>query len=222
MIRITGGTFRSRLLRSPPGTSKTRPLPDRVRIALFNLLRGHFEGQRFLDAFAGTGVFGLECLSRGGERCVFIEKDKEVAAILKQNIEALGAGDRAEVVIGDALGAAALARCPRPVHLVSFDPPYSMMRDAVHRRRILDQFCRCIELLDGDGFAMLRTPWPLLDVAPGGQATREAPAIDLTLRNAVGPEIHVYGNTALHLYMKRRVQPEAGASDAGSDEGALG
>lgn len=204
MIRITGGTFRSRLIRTPAGTDKTRPLPDRVRIALFNLLRGHFEGQSFFDAFAGTGIFGLESLSRGGESCVFIEKDREVAALLRENIESLGLGDRARVFVGDALGAGALAQCPRPVHLAFFDPPYAMMRDELQRRRTLDQVSRAVALLDDDGFAILRTPWPLLDVEPDAKPTRDSPEASLAIPGAEGPETHAYGGTAVHLYMKKR------------------
>lgn len=143
-------------------------MPDRVREALFLLLRGHTEGQAVADVFAGTGAVGLEAISRGAARCVFVERDREIANILRANVESLGVGDRCEVVQGDALGGAALSRCPRPVHLVFFDPPYPMVTDPATRPRVFDQFARFIELLDPEGFAVLRTPWPFLE-SPAGE-----------------------------------------------------
>ena len=64
-VCIIGGEFRSRRLKSPKGREVTRPLPDRVRESLFGLLRGHTRGATVFDAFAGTGAFGLEAVSRG-------------------------------------------------------------------------------------------------------------------------------------------------------------
>lgn len=197
-MRIIGGELRRRLLASPPD-ERTRPMPDRVREALFNTLRGHCEGASVLDAFAGSGAIGLEALSRGASECVFIEKDRQSAAALRENIEALGVGDRARLVIGDALGHSALARCPRPAHLVFFDPPYPMMEDARQRARVMAQFERLVGLLDPEGYAVLRTPWPFVQKEREG--TR-ASVIDLRVPGAVGPETHEYGSMALHLYMR--------------------
>jgi 16S rRNA (guanine966-N2)-methyltransferase len=212
-MRIISGTLRGRRLHSPKGTDKTRPLPDRVRTALFNMLKGHFEGQTFFDAFAGTGSFGIEALSRGAERCVFVERDKEVARILTQNIEEFGLGDRAEVFQGDALGAGALSRCPSPVHVALFDPPYPLMEDRGQRSRVIEQFARVIERLDPEGFAVIRTPWPAVDIEEEetdetdeeGEpiVRRHRRDIDLRVPGAKGPETHVYGSTAVHWYMKR-------------------
>jgi 16S rRNA (guanine966-N2)-methyltransferase len=159
-MRIIAGTHRRRVLETPPDASVTRPMPDMVREALFNLLRGHTEGAAVFDAFAGTGAVGLEALSRGAARCVFVERDRAIGAMLQRNIDSLGMGDRAEVIVGDALGIGALARCPRPVHLVFFDPPYPLVRSAPTWARVREQFARCIALLDDTGYAMLRTPWP--------------------------------------------------------------
>lgn len=159
-MRIIGGTFRRRKLKGPPEKSTTRPLPDNVREAIFNLLRGHFEGVGVLDCFAGTGSFGLEALSRGAERVVMVERDRRVARTLEENIAALGVEDRAEVVVADALGASALTRCPRPAHIVFMDPPYEMVRDPEQWPRVRTQFQRLVQQLTPTGYAMLRTPWP--------------------------------------------------------------
>lgn len=159
-MRIIAGEYRSRRLHTPKDDTVTRPIPDRVKVSLFGLLRGNCEGASVFDGFAGTGAIGLEAVSRGAARCVFIEKDKQIVKILERNITDLGAGDRCEVVHGDALGPGALSRCPRPVDLVFFDPPYPLVRDAAGWGRVRTQFMRLIDLLSDGGFAMLRTPWP--------------------------------------------------------------
>jgi 16S rRNA (guanine(966)-N(2))-methyltransferase RsmD len=204
-MRIISGEFRGRRLLAPEGEEKTRPLPDRVRTAIFNMLVGHYEGESFYDAFAGTGSFGLEAISRGVARCVFVEKDRDVTQTLKKNVELCGAGERAEVFQGDALGAGALSRCPRPVHVVMFDPPYAMVEEPASRRRAFEQFARLVECLDDKGFAILRTPWPFVDHVervhdPGHFDKIPVP---LAIEGALGPETHVYGSTAVHWYMRK-------------------
>lgn len=165
-MRIIAGEFRSRRLLSPPETAQTRPIPDRVKESLFAILRGNIEGANVLDVFAGTGAVGLEAVSRGAATCVFIERDRQMAAVLQKNIDALGVRDRCEVVIGDALGPGSLARAPRPLNLAFFDPPYPLMRDALGSKRIKAQLDATIARLEPDGFAVLRTPWPLLEAEP--------------------------------------------------------
>lgn len=162
-------------------------MPDRVKEAMCNILRGHFEGASVFDAFAGVGTTGLEAVSRGAARVVMVEKDTRVARALRENIESLGVEDRCEVVVGDALGPGALARCPSPVHLAFFDPPYALMQDEPRRRRVLEQVQRVVQRLDEGGFCVLRAPWPLRDA-------------DLNLPGVVGPETHRYGSMALHIY----------------------
>ena len=197
MLRIISGEFRRRQIETPPDALTTRPLPDRVRVALFNMLSGHLEGYEVMDVFAGTGAFGLEALSRGASRCVFVERDRRVAALLKRNLEALGVPDeRAAVVQADALGPAGLAAAPRPMHVVFFDPPYPVMRDPAQRARVLDQFARVGALADPDGFAILRTPWPFADEDDDGASTE----VDLAVPGLDGPETHRYGSTAVHWY----------------------
>ena len=148
-------------------------MPDRVRESLFGLLRGHTEGAAVFDAFAGTGSIGLEAVSRGASRCVMVERDRRVADTLERNVRELGAEDRCEVVVGDALGAGALAACPMPVHLVFFDPPYALVEDAAGWQRARSQFMRLIVRLDETGYAVLRTPWPFLHAAQAAHAPTE-------------------------------------------------
>jgi 16S rRNA (guanine(966)-N(2))-methyltransferase RsmD len=162
-MRIIAGEFRRRVLLSPPDDKTTRPIPDRVKESVFSILRGHFEGATVFDGFAGTGAIGLEAVSRGASRCLLVEQDKAMSRLLTQNVERLGAGDRCEVLTADALGPGALARAPRPLHLAFLDPPYPLMRDPLGRRRIMAQLGALVDLLDPEGFAVLRTPWPLFD-----------------------------------------------------------
>lgn len=200
-MRIIGGEFRSRRILSPADATNTRPMPDRVREAVFNLLRGHTQDEPVADVFAGTGSIGLEALSRGASSCLFVERDRTATRLLRQNIESLGVADRAEIVPSDALGSSALAACPDPVHLVFFDPPYAMMRDPDQRSRLLEQLARFIARLDDTGFAVLRTPRPLPPTPD--EAAEGVTAADLIrVPSAKGPETHPYGTTAVHLYMR--------------------
>lgn len=166
-MRIIAGEFRHRKLHTPRDDLTTRPIPDRVKESLFSILRGHCEGAQVLDCFAGTGSIGLEALSRGAAFVLFVEKDKNAAAILERNIEMLGCADRCEVLKGDALGAAVPARCPRPLDLAFFDPPYPLVRDAAGWDRVRGQVARIVSLLTDTGYACLRTPQPfMLGAAP--------------------------------------------------------
>lgn len=160
-MRIIAGEFRRRTLHTPKDASTTRPIPDRVKESLFSLLRGNCEGANVLDAFAGTGAIGLEAISRGAARCVFVERDRKIGDLLQRNIDELGCEDRCEVVRSDALGPATLARAPRPLNLAFFDPPFPLVFDLQGWERVRRQFERIIDLLSDDGFAILRTPWPL-------------------------------------------------------------
>lgn len=160
-MRIIAGEFRSRKLHSPPEDVQTRPIPDRVKESIFSILRGHTPGGVFFDAFAGTGSIGLEALSRGAASCVFVEQDRRMAKVLERNIAELGVEDRTEVVVGDALGIGALARCPRPVTIAFLDPPYAIMHEKLGVARVLAQVGALAERLSDDGFVLLRTPWPL-------------------------------------------------------------
>ena len=163
-MRIIGGQLKRRKLRPPPAGVDARPITDRVRESLFNLLRGHFEGATVLDVFAGTGTIGLEAISRGAQQVIFFERDRKTARVLEQNLEELGVRDRGEVFSGDALGPQALGRVPGPVHIIFFDPPYAMVRDPESWPRVQRQFERMIQLLDDTGFAVLRTPRPFLHI----------------------------------------------------------
>ena len=123
MIRIIGGEHRRRQLQvlDRPGL---RPTPDRVRETLFNWLAAVTPNARVLDLFAGSGVLGLEALSRGAAHVDFVEKDAAAARLLGQNIEQLRLGARCKLWQQDAQSF--LQQEPaQPYHLVFLDPPYA-------------------------------------------------------------------------------------------------
>ncbi len=121
-VRIVGGRWRGRHLAVPAGTG-VRPTPDRVRETLFNWLGPSLPGARCLDLFAGTGVLGLEALSRGATGTTFVERDPVLVRTLEERMTDLSA--EANVFRGDALEFLA-SRPQRPFDVVFVDPPYSM------------------------------------------------------------------------------------------------
>ncbi len=164
-MRIIGGRYKRTILTGPPDATTTRPLPDRVRESIFNSLQGHLnEGPAVMDVFAGTGSFGLEAISRGATRAVFVERDRKIREILRTNIAKLDATAMSEVVEGDALGSLALARCPSPATIIMMDPPYPLARDPQSWQRVLAQAGKLVQKLTDDGYLLLRTPWPFLQL----------------------------------------------------------
>jgi 16S rRNA (guanine966-N2)-methyltransferase len=123
-LRIIGGSMRGRKL-AYTGDIRTRPMKDRVREAVFNLLGVGVAGTHAIDLFAGTGALGLEAISRGAARGTFIERHYPTAKLIEQNIAALGLGDRAKVVFGDAFLWTGTFQSEAAVPLTVFcSPPY--------------------------------------------------------------------------------------------------
>ncbi len=118
-MRIIGGIAKGRRLASPKGDG-TRPMTDRVREAIFNIL--DVSDAEVLDLFAGTGSIGLEALSRGAASCRFVEQDRRMATTLRENIDAVGLGG----VVSESSVERFLGGVPTPVDLVFCDPPYPM------------------------------------------------------------------------------------------------
>ena len=130
-MRITGGEFGGRTLKTLPG-ELVRPTLDRVRQALFNILGPRLSGAAVLDLFAGSGALGLEALSRGASRAVFVEKDRRAVAVIRENVETLGVVERASVRCMDALkSVASLAALGGPFDVVLIDPPYRVAMQVV-------------------------------------------------------------------------------------------
>jgi len=120
-LRIVDGLFRGRILKSPKG-EQTRPTTSMLREAVFNICAEWSEGARFLDLFAGSGAMGLEAISRGASFATFIEKDRQSAQCIRENISLLGVEEKAQVLTLDAKRA--LSALMSPYDLIYIDPPY--------------------------------------------------------------------------------------------------
>ena len=128
-MRIISGSAKGRKLFTPKNM-RVRPTADRVKEALFNILAsmiGDFGGIRVLDIFAGTGNLGIEVLSRGGTRAVFLDNHRDSAALIRKNLEMLGFAESARIIVQDAVVALkTLAKQECPFQLVFLDPPYRL------------------------------------------------------------------------------------------------
>jgi 16S rRNA (guanine966-N2)-methyltransferase len=123
-MRVIAGEFRSRKLKSMPGLD-VRPTPDRLRETLFDVIAPAVEGSVFVDAYAGTGAVGIEALSRGASRVVFLEKNRKAVEVIHENLESLGIEGRAKVAQGSAL----LLLPANPGDIVFLDPPYNLAKE---------------------------------------------------------------------------------------------
>jgi 16S rRNA (guanine(966)-N(2))-methyltransferase RsmD len=121
--RVIAGSARGRQLQAPG--EGTRPLGDRLKEALFAILEPQVRGRTFLDLFAGSGAAGIEALSRGAARAVFVERDAGAVGTIKANLAATRLTDLSEVVRADALvWLASGGRQAGPFAAALVDPPY--------------------------------------------------------------------------------------------------
>ena len=123
-MRVIAGKYRSRRLYSIRGDS-TRPMLGRMRQRLFDILQGAVEGRVFADLYAGTGSVGIEALSRGAERAIFVESNYRAAAVIRSNLSTLGIKDQAHVRV---------ARVHEVIRRISADiyflgPPYDATKE---------------------------------------------------------------------------------------------
>ncbi|MBQ3474506.1 16S rRNA (guanine(966)-N(2))-methyltransferase RsmD [Candidatus Saccharibacteria bacterium] len=122
-IRITSGEFRGRAIKSPR-SSFTHPMGSREKIALFNMISEYLVDARVLDAFAGSGSLGIEALSRGARKVVFVEKNAKVARVIKENLENIGLGPRSTVLVEDINK----YTTDESFDLIIADPPYNSFK----------------------------------------------------------------------------------------------
>ena len=125
VLRVTGGTLNGRRISVPAGT-QARYTSSKVRAAIFNMV-GDVSDCEVLDLFAGSGSLSIEALSRGARRAVCVEKDRQMASLLRQNIENMGLERDCVVLNMDVIYAIPhLARQGRSFDLILMDPPYEM------------------------------------------------------------------------------------------------
>jgi 16S rRNA (guanine966-N2)-methyltransferase len=179
-VRIVAGSRKGHTIRAPKGID-TRPTSDRVREAAFNLI-GPVDGASVLDLYAGSGAMGLEALSRGAARAVFVESGLAAARAIERNLDRLRLTG-ATVLRRDAIQAlAADAAAGRSYDLVLVDPPYAMFADLQTR---LARYLPAV--LAADGLVVVET------------ASRVEPALPLALRTS-----RRYGSARLTLFEQER------------------
>ena len=122
-MRIIGGEARGRRLFAPEG-DETRPTADRVREALFNIIRADVPDAVALDLFAGSGALALEAISRGAKRAVLCDKSPRAVKVIRRNIELMRAEDKTTVIAGE--WQRAVSAPGEQFTLVFLDPPYRM------------------------------------------------------------------------------------------------
>ncbi|HKE00697.1 MAG TPA: RsmD family RNA methyltransferase [Planctomycetota bacterium] len=134
-MRIVGGELGGRLLEAPKD-ARTRPMLEKTRAAVFNILGLRVAGVRVLDAFAGTGSLGLEALSRGAAHATFVERDRVSFRCLERNVAALGVGARS-AIRREPIERVVESLEPESFELAFLDPPYVEVEDPIRRPRAL-------------------------------------------------------------------------------------
>lgn len=183
---MISGSARNRKLKVPGGLA-VRPTSDRVKEALFNILREHVPGCHFLDLFAGSGSIGIEALSRGASMAVFVEANYRHAAIIRENLKACGLEPDARLVKAKAAEALyMLAQEGQAFDIVYLDPPYMKNLEAV----TLADICR---------YGLLK---------PGGMVIVESSKRDCLPQSVDSLRllrIEKYGDTLLSFYTQNSI-----------------
>jgi len=121
-MRVITGTARGRRLKELEGM-ETRPTTDRVKEGLFNILQFDIEGRKILDLFAGTGQLGIECLSRGADSAVFVDRRADAVKLIRDNLKTTELTENARVVAGDSMEY--LKGLREKFDIIFLDPPYA-------------------------------------------------------------------------------------------------
>jgi len=152
-VRVIAGSAKGVHLSSVKG-STTRPIPDRIKGSLFNILAGVIPDSRVIDLYAGTGAIGIEALSRGAKSCIFVENDRSAIQIIKKNLELAKLQTDARVLSYDVFEIASyLEENNVVVDIIFASPPYPLLEKNSYRDDLLAVFSslctKHILLLDG-------------------------------------------------------------------------
>ena len=157
-MRIIGGKYKGKRIKSLPKRSDTkilRPTTDRVKESVFSILNNYLEGVKFLDLFAGTGNVGIEAISRGAGKVIFVENDKRFCNLIRENLKKLGVErEKYEIICDDYTSAIKkLAKRGEKFDFIYADPPY----EKGYYTRIVNMI-KNFDLLDEDGLLILEEP----------------------------------------------------------------
>jgi 16S rRNA (guanine(966)-N(2))-methyltransferase RsmD len=134
-MRVVSGKWKGRQLKAVPGMN-TRPTTDKVKEAVFNIIGPYFDGGLALDLFGGSGSLGIEAISRGMDKAIFVDKDGKAIQTIKQNVEAFDLKEQVEVYRNEAIRALnALKKREIKFDLILLDPPYKkhQLEDLIHK-----------------------------------------------------------------------------------------
>ena len=123
-MRVISGSARGHKLKAPEGLT-TRPTTDRIKESLFNIIAGDLYQCKFLDLFSGSGAMGIEALSRGADKAVFVDKDRKSISIINDNLKATRLDNKAQVLNCDVSTAVSkLKSLNEKFDIIFMDPPY--------------------------------------------------------------------------------------------------
>jgi len=179
-LRVISGSARGRRLKSVPGDT-TRPITDRVKEALFDILAGDVMESSWWDLFAGTGAVGIEALSRGASIVRFSDLNRAPIETVKWNLDHCGFSTRAEIRRGDAFAMLA-ARPDKQFEFIYIAPP-----------QFKEMWLRALLAVDENPGWLTKTGWAIVQIAP-----KEYQALDLN--NLEEVEQRKYGSTVLVFY----------------------
>ena len=183
-LRVIGGELKGRRLNQVGGNS-TRPIISRVKEALFNIIGADIKKSAFLDLFGGTGGVGIEAISRGAERVVFVENDSRTLSTLRANIAQMNVQERCEVLPVDALS------------LLSRKNVYSFDYIFIAPPQYLGMWSRALGRLDKYTHWLNPGGWIIAQIDPNEYTEMELDSLTLFDKRK-------YGNTALCFYERTR------------------
>lgn len=127
LLKICGGEKRGRMIRTPVGLG-VRPTSEKVREALFDIIGPQIEGAMFYDIFAGTGAMGIEALSRGARRTLFVESSRKVELVIRSNVTGCGYASQYDIWTGPFVDFCDQAKTSKmePPDIIYLDPPYAI------------------------------------------------------------------------------------------------
>jgi 16S rRNA (guanine966-N2)-methyltransferase len=185
-LRIIGGKSRGKRIRSVPGEI-TRPITDKVREALFNIIGPDIEGEALLDLFAGTGSVGIEALSRGAEYVCFIERNRQPVSIIRENLKKTSLEEGSQVVQTDAFAYLEQPTEHQFDYIYIAPPQYKGM------------WSRALQSVDAHMGWLSEDAWVIVQIHP---IEYQAIGDNLPLKNLAEFDQRQYGSTLLVFYQR--------------------
>ena len=194
-MRVVTGEAKGRKLKAPK-TTGTRPIIDRVKTALFDILSTRVEDARFLDLFAGTGSVGIEALSRGAASATFVEMSHSVLKLVRENLKITGLADRAETIHADAFKF--LQNCQDEYDIIYVAPP-----------QYHEMAARALGILDTSPL-VAESGLVIIQIHP----KERAGVVAVSLTRLELTDERKYGSTLLMFYEMKREHSTNGDTDA--------